>query len=202
ICPLHIRPRSATPARRSRMHKPAPDGGEPVLTYELPGTANGRPLLIKGRREGEGPTAGVTLDITGTDLLLEAPMIDALPERFAALGRQFHLANVRGDVAVRFVRQHGSADYARHFLITFKDGALKYEVFPYPLETLRGVLDIAVVPTALVSAEATPPSPDAPPPFGEARRDHCLFRGLEGSHRGARMALSGQYEYRPDGDCM
>src|SRR5262249_12878137 len=75
----------------------------------------------------------------------------------------------------------------------------QYDVFPYPLEGLRGVLDIAVVPPELCDATAAV-SPDRPPAFGQARRDHCLFRGLEAGPRGGGRAPSGQFGDRPDGD--
>src|SRR5262249_1680534 len=95
-----------------------------------------------------------------------APSTPKQPPAFLGSGKINFEALVR--------RQENAEDYNNRYIIYFHDATVRYDIFPYPLENVAGVLDV--------------------------QEDHWEFRDFRGSYKGGAFTASGTCHPRPDGD--
>ncbi len=108
----------------------------------LTGTTEGRPITITGSMHSEGDAPGeVNLTIRGKDIPLDDKLERALegPSRLAY--HQFHPEGL-ADFDVLINRPRGTTRFANRFLVTIHDAAFTYDLFPYRLENVSGILDV------------------------------------------------------------
>jgi hypothetical protein len=111
------------------------------LLVDLVGLAGESRVHIKGEVHGLAPNQSVDFTVWGEDIVLTQKLLDALPSRHRKVAEQFHAVG-RADFKARIRRDAGHDDWVNRFLITFHHAAVKYDLFPYPLEDVSGVLDI------------------------------------------------------------
>jgi hypothetical protein len=123
------------------------------VSVQLEGQAGGQPFTLRGETRGEKPQAGVDMVLEGKNLVLDDKVFRALPEKSREVARKFlpdvcRLEGLRArpmglaDLKVFIHRPRGQLKFANRFVINFHDTAVKYDLFPYPLSGVRGVLDI------------------------------------------------------------
>jgi hypothetical protein len=123
------------------------------VVVDLQGRAGGQPISLKGQTRGEKGKAGVDMVLEGRNIVLDHKVFRALPEKSQDVARKFLPQASRqeglhtrpmglADLEVHIHRPRGHLKFANRFLITFHDAAVKYDLFPYPLSGVRGVLDI------------------------------------------------------------
>lgn len=110
------------------------------VTIDLAGRTGTRPIHIRGQLSGARPAA-VAVDLWGEDIPLDDKLLAALPEKFRALANEFHPQG-QGSFKAYIRRDQGSREFHNRFVVTFRDCKVRYDVFPYPLEHVHGVLDI------------------------------------------------------------
>jgi hypothetical protein len=132
---------------------------------DLVGEGNGKPVTLKGRVVG-GADREVDLVLTGSDIVLDKQLIDALPDEYPNFVRRLHptatgdfSAKIRHNARIR--RDHGPEAFDNEFDISIRTGGLVYEDFPYPLRNLVGKLFIRTVPE---TPSYLPPGPDGTRP--------------------------------------
>jgi hypothetical protein len=151
------------------------------ITVDLAVRAAGRPVTIKGEVSGEKPHAGVDFTIEGTNVVLDDALFRALPEKSQELARKFlpEASREQGlrawpmgqaDLKVFIRRERGQSWFANRYVIAFHDAAVKYDLFPYPLEGVSGILDIGP--------------------------DHWECRDFRGTHKGGEICFEGR-SFRP-----
>lgn len=150
------------------------------IRVDLTGRGANRPVTVRGRIQGDGASE-VDLLIAAEDVPVDHQLLSALPQKSRDLARTFlpsrsrelglpehplelvqsaGLANIK--VFVR--RARGQETFANRYLIGLHDASLKYDLFPYPLEKVRGVLDI--------------------------QPDHWECRDFYGSHKGGEIRVN------------
>ncbi len=119
---------------------------------DLVGEANGKPVTLKGHVVG-GADREIDLVLTGSDIVLDKQLIDALPDEYPKFVRRLHptatgdfTAKIRHNARIR--RDHGPEAFDNEFDISIRSGSLLYEDFPYQLRNLAGKLFIRTVPEA------------------------------------------------------
>jgi hypothetical protein len=165
-----------------------------VMRLDFIGYANGRPVYVKGDVDGEGARPAVDIRVWGDDLTIDSRLWAALPVQHQKLVKLddplrltggpvcpgpgqpapcFHVAGRLNFQA--FVRRApGAPECACRYIVTFHHSSLRYDVFPYPLENVAGVLDI--------------------------QEDHWEFRDFTGTHKGGQFFASGRCQPHPTGD--
>ncbi len=118
-----------------------PDRQVDRVDLDFAGDAGGRPVFLKGEITGDGPTSGVALRIWGKDIAIDEAVMAALPTPHQRLARTFHPTGA-ADVEAYINRARGSHEFSNRFIIRFHHATARYDVFPYPLEQVSGVLDI------------------------------------------------------------
>jgi hypothetical protein len=137
------------------------DDVPPRYEVDLVGEGSGKAVTLKGYVIG-GPEREVDLVLTGSDVVLDKTLIDALPDEYPALMRRLQ-ATAKGDFTAklrhnaRIRREHGPEVFDNEFTITIRAGGLTYEEFPYPLRDLAGVLKIRTVPDYPTAGRPGPP---------------------------------------------
>src|SRR5579884_1700174 len=116
------------------------DAGHERCDFDLLGYAGAVPVTLKGYAEGDDRLA-VDLTIAAKNLPLDGKLLHALPESGQRLASQFNLAGLV-DVLARIERPAGADSFTNRYTATVHDAALCYDVFPYPLTQVRGVLDL------------------------------------------------------------
>lgn len=117
---------------------------------DLVAEGNGKPVTLKGRVVG-GADRDVDLVLSGSDIVLDKTLIDALPDDYPALVRRL-TPTATGDFTVkirhnaRVRRDHGPEAFDNEFDIRIRTGSIAYQEFPYPLRNLSGNLYIRTVP--------------------------------------------------------
>jgi hypothetical protein len=144
-----------------------------VLRMDLVALAGARRVFIKGDISGEGPNAAVAMKIWGQDLPIDDKLHAALPQKHQALARSFHPTGLV-DVEAFVQRQQGSPKFANRFVLRFHHATARYDVFPYPLEEVSGILDI--------------------------QPEHWEFTDFRGTHKGGDVRVSGRSNLPPQGD--
>ncbi|HKB03043.1 MAG TPA: hypothetical protein VKD90_12535 [Gemmataceae bacterium] len=124
----------------------------PRYEVDLVGEASGKPVTLKGRVTG-GREREVDLVLTGSDIVLDKGLIDALPDDYPATVRRLNptatgdfTAKIRHNARIR--RDFGPEAFDNEFDIRVRTGSLTYEDFPYPLRNLSGNLLIRTLPDA------------------------------------------------------
>jgi hypothetical protein len=158
------------------------DNDDSIKVY-LAGRGSGRTVTVKGSIHGgkAGKAEEVDLVVAADDVPLDQTLMAALPERSRDVARTFlpprsrelglseqplgltqpaGLANIK--VFIR--RERGRQEFANRYLISFHDTSLRYDLFPYPLENVTGVLDI--------------------------QPDHWECRNFRGSHKGGEIRVN------------
>jgi hypothetical protein len=126
------------------------EDGAPRFAADLVGEAGGKAVSLKGQIKG-GPDREVDLLVSGTDVVLDKTLIDALPDEFPRLVRSLR-PTARGDFTAKIRtnpkirRDHGPEAADNEFDIRLRAGSLNYDEFPYPLKNLVGRLVIRTVP--------------------------------------------------------
>ncbi len=143
------------------------------LHVDLAGKAGDRPVYIRGDVHGEAPTSEVQIDVWGNDIVIDEKVLRALPEKQQALARSFRPAGL-GDFMAQIRREAGSEKYANRYTIRVHDATACYDVFPYPLEEISGLLDI--------------------------QPGHWEFRDFCGRHKGGQFRTHGRSYPTPAGD--
>jgi hypothetical protein len=154
------------------------------ISMDLKGLAEGRPVTLTGTIRGEKKTSEVIIDIRGKDILLDDAIFKALPAKAKSAAALFlpQMSRRRGldvcpmgkaDVHASVYRNAGQTALNKRFTIAFKDSALLYDQFPYPLEHVNGVLTIY---------------PDK----------HWECKDFRGSHAGGELIVDGHSELIPD----
>jgi hypothetical protein len=148
-------------------------GRREELRIDLAGLADGRRVQVKGTVIGPWSESAVAVRISGRDLPLSDRLMAALPERHQRVAADFHPTGLADfDVTIR--RPAGRREFANHYLIHFHHAAVRYKVFPYPLEGVRGTLDV--------------------------RPDHWEFHDFHGSHQGGVVYAAGRFQPSPAGN--
>jgi hypothetical protein len=180
-----------------RLEQTVTSAGAKVMTVDLTGRASGQPVTITGRVEGESPTSAIRLDLAAGNLPLDERAFAAVPPSYRALARSFH-ATGAVDFRAHLERALGQTGFHNRFLVTFHHTAIRYDVFPYPLEDVTGVLDIATVPDAPnglgIARAGSPPAPE--------EGGWCVFRNFRGRHRGAEAEIDGWNQALPNGGSL
>jgi hypothetical protein len=148
-------------------------GRDDLIKLDFHGMAGRQPVFLRGELVGDKPS-GVNVVIWGKGLPLDRKILDALPDKYKTLAESFHASGL-GDFTAYIRRDHNSCEYANRFVITFHDARACYDVFPYPLENVGGVLDI--------------------------QPNQWEFRGFRGSHHDGVFNISGRcYPLKNGGD--
>jgi hypothetical protein len=126
-------------------------------TVKLRGYSAGRPVSIKGEIHGPKATSAIDFEVAADSVPLDRKLFDALPSDGAAsarsIARQFLPHRSRelgldrapagvGDIRATILRRRGHNEFENHYLVTVRDAALQYDLFPLPLEHATAVLDI------------------------------------------------------------
>jgi hypothetical protein len=126
-------------------------------TVRLCGYATGRPVTIKGQIHGPKTSSAIDFEIAADNVPLDGKLYDALPgdgtTSVRTIARQFLPRRSRelglerapmgvGDIRATIHRNRGHSEFENRYLITFRDTALQYDLFPLPLERASGVLDV------------------------------------------------------------
>jgi hypothetical protein len=151
------------------------------ILVDLAGRASGRSLSVKGSLRGE-KLSEVDLTITGVAIPIDHKLMSALPERSRELARSFlpvasrelglpeqplNLVEPAGqaDIKVCLRRERGQHEFKNRYVLAFHNTSLRYDLFPYPLENVSGVLDI--------------------------QPDHWECQNFHGTHKGGEIAVNG-----------
>jgi hypothetical protein len=127
------------------------------LVLKLVGHAGTERVHLDGEVTGKGPAAGMDLKIWGKDLPIDEKLRGALEPEFQKIVDDFRPSG-RVDVEAYIHHEPGGVKPQNRFVITFHDASLGYELFPYPVKNVTGILDI--------------------------QPDHWEFRDFHGSHKG------------------
>jgi hypothetical protein len=138
-----------------------------VVRVDLTGFAGKTEVFARGEITGDCPRPAVELKIWANDLPIDETLHAALPTSHQALARSFHPRGLL-DFEALVSKPAESDACANRFLIRFHDAALRYDVFPYPVENVNGVLDI--------------------------RPDRWEFHGFRGMHQGGEFRARGKSE--------
>lgn len=158
----------------------------PQTIIDLVGSASGHPITLKGSVSGEGPDPAIQLRLSGTNIPLDETLIAAFPPKYAALIRRFH-ARGYGDFVAEISQQAGVNRLCSEFRIEIREGSCRYELFPYPVEKVRGRLVVRVVDSD-PSRPVRPGEPLLPLPD----EDELILDGFTAVHAGAPLWLHGQ----------
>lgn len=116
------------------------------VQVDVTGYAGKRPVLIQGHWIGEGAQVDTSFDITASDVVIDTKLLAALPTSPTdthTLARSFR-AQGKLDVKAHVRHEPGTPkeDYRNEYHVRFHDTSICWDVFPYPLEDVTGVLDI------------------------------------------------------------
>jgi hypothetical protein len=111
------------------------------VRVDLSGMAGKQPVLLKGTWQGEGTGVEARFDITANNVPIDETLLTALPEAQQKLARSFR-ATGQADIKAHIRRDPGALEYRNEYHVRIHDAAMLWDSFPYPLEQVRGVLDI------------------------------------------------------------
>jgi hypothetical protein len=152
-----------------------------LIRVDLAGRGSDRPVVVRGHIQGDKDSE-VDLVVAADDVPVDHQLMSALPQRSWELARTFlpsasrelgdkhHPRNLLqpaglANIKVFIRRGRGQKSFANRYLIAFHDTSLKYDIFPYPLEKVTGVLDL--------------------------QPDHWECRDFHGSHKGGEISVNG-----------
>ncbi|HVK13008.1 MAG TPA: hypothetical protein VM597_29915, partial [Gemmataceae bacterium] len=173
-----------------------PDGA-PRFGIDLVGEAGGKAVSLKGQVKG-GADREVDLLVTGSDVVLDKTLIDALPDEFPRLVRSLRptargdfTAKIRTNAKIR--RDHGPDGADNEFDIRVRSGSLNYDEFPYPLKDLAGQLFIRTVPEAPTAGLGRP----------DAEIGSAVFKGFTATGPGGcKLKIDGERKPEPGGSLL
>lgn len=174
------------------------------IAVNLTGEGAGTTVGITGTVTGTAPEPEVDLRIEGKGVTLDEELINAMPDDNPALLRRLH-ATARGDFVAlvrrneRVRREYGADVLDNEFTITVKQGSMKYEAFPYPLENLAGVLLVRTVPER---PTRLPVAPGQAAAAAEGDWTTLEFKGFTATHNGARIGGGGRKDPAPGGSFL
>jgi hypothetical protein len=151
------------------------------IQVNLTGRGANRPITLTGSVRGDKESE-VDLVVAADNVPIDHKLLQALPERSRELARTFLPPRSRelgltphplgllqpaglADIKVFIRRARGHSDFANRYVIAFHDTALKYDLFPYPLENVTGILDL--------------------------QPDHWECQDFHGSHKGGEIWVNG-----------
>jgi hypothetical protein len=144
-----------------------------VCRFDLVGLGSAaRPVHVQGTVAGEGEKPALHVDIWGENIPLDEPLLAALPEKHQALARSFHPSGL-GNFELHFRRAAGQEQFANHITICIHHAKARFDVFPYPLENVSGIVEFLP--------------------------DHWEFRDFRGTHQGGEFRTSGRSHPIPGG---
>lgn len=103
--------------------------------------ASGRPVAIVGHWQGESGRIDSNLDITATEVPIDARLIAALPEPTQTTVKSFN-ASGKVDVKAHIRRRLADAKYHTEYHLKLHDGAVRWDEFPYHLSQVAGHIDV------------------------------------------------------------
>ncbi len=172
------------------------------IVLNLTGEGMGSTVAIAGTIEGTAPETDVNLRIDGEAVTLDDELIDAMPNSNPAMLRRLHAA-AHGDFVglirrnARTRREYGPDAFDNEFTIKIKNGTMKYEAFPYPLEDLNGTLIVRTLP------ERPTRLPDSPKTVAQNGEVGSLeFIDFSASHSGSKIRGSGRKDPAPGGSIL
>jgi len=151
--------------------------GKDELTVSLTGASGGRPIVIEGTIRGSGAQTHMNLKIHGRGLTLDDNLRHALGNNRNVLDSFRPIGT--GDFVARLKQEPGDLHTDIHMQIDFIRLAVCHEEFPYPLENIRGTLQMR---------------------FGKETRVN--FEQFVGTHNGGEVALDGNYLVTPSGNVL
>ena len=121
------------------------------IQVNLQGDGAGTAVSVKGTVKGSHPNVDVDLRIEGKGATLDDELIAAMPDDNPALLHRLHATAFGDFVALirhneRIRREYGPDVFDNQFTIAIKKGSMKYEEFPYPLDSMTGELIVRTVP--------------------------------------------------------
>jgi hypothetical protein len=154
--------------------------GDDHISVDLAGRGSDRPVVVRGSIHGDKQSA-VDLVVAADDVPVDHKLLAALPKKSQDLARTFLPSRSRdlglaeqplglvqpaglANIKVFIRRARGDDHFANRYIIALHDTALKYDLFPYPLEKVTGVLDI--------------------------QPDHWECRDFHGSHKGGEISVN------------
>jgi hypothetical protein len=135
------------------------------LIVKLAGQAGGQPVSINGVWQGEGVQAEADIDIEGNNVPIDETLLTALPDSAQKIARSFH-GTGQANIKAHIHHDRVSADFRNEYHVALHDATLRWDSFPYPLEYVRGLLDIYP--------------------------HHWEFRDFRGQHNGAFITAKGR----------
>jgi hypothetical protein len=157
------------------------------VCLDLSGSAGGRPVSVRGTVRGPREARSVRVDVRGQGLVLDDKIMRALqrahprshkvaqqflPERCRGGGLRTHPMG-KADFHAAIRCQAGEKRFQNIFTLTFRDTAVRYDLFPYPLEDVTGVLVI--------------------------HPDHWECHDFRGTHAGGEIRVDGRSHGLPPG---
>ena len=123
------------------------------IAVDLRGRAGTRMVTLKGDIRGGKGESAVEMDLAADGLPLDDKLYRALKPEYQTLVNQFMSERSRrlglrrapigvADVRAAIRRARGREKFANRYVVTLREGALKYDAFPLPLERVGGVLDL------------------------------------------------------------
>ncbi|MEZ6143659.1 MAG: AsmA-like C-terminal region-containing protein [Zavarzinella sp.] len=138
---------------------------------DLVGEGKQKPVTLKGTIVS-GLDGSVDLVLTGSDILLDDTLIDALPDHYPTVIRSLQpeavgdfTARIRHNESIR--QKHGPDAFDNEFDITIKKGSLNYQRFRYPLTELAGKLVIRTAQDEPTAVQPIAPGQPVQPFRGE-----------------------------------
>jgi hypothetical protein len=144
-----------------------------TIKVDLAGYTGTQKVTIQGEVNGDGPTCGVDLLIRGENIPLDSKLQAALSPEHQRIACSFHPTGL-GNFDVFVHRERGSREFTNRYLIRFHHVCARYDIFPYPLENVSGVLDI--------------------------QEGWWEFREFRGTHKGCEVVTRGRSEATARGD--
>ncbi len=155
------------------------------FTFDLRGEAGGSPVSVSGTIRGPLATSAVQVDVRGKGLVLDDKLFTALqalgedtvqvaaqfrPEASRRLGLRARPMG-KADFHAALRRPLGEEKVHNVFTVDFREMAVKYDLFPYPLEDVSGTLVF--------------------------HPDHWECRGFRGRHAGGEILVEGRSHGTP-----
>lgn len=129
-----------------------------TIQVNLAGRGGDRPVTVKGSVRGDQANE-VDLVVAADDVPVDHELMRALPEKSREVARTFLPTRSRelglsrqplgliqpaglANIKVFIRRNRGRTEFANRYVIALHDASLRYNLFPYPLENVSGVLDI------------------------------------------------------------
>ncbi|CAN5414031.1 hypothetical protein BH11PLA2_BH11PLA2_27210 [soil metagenome] len=176
------------------IRKSVTSSGGDETSIDLTGTASGQRVDVKGIVRGTGPDPGIDLRISGNNCPIDHRLFEALPK----LKHQQALKKLRALGRADFTAEVKQAEGENYAESTFKfqvtDAKFNYALFPYPLESVTGLVTIFV--TGMDPARPRRPGQTM---SSEPDRDAITFSDFTGKHGNGVITMRGTHQALPRG---